>query len=289
MKQCLNCKAIFESAGWVCPRCGHEPQIIDSFLSFAPEHAAEKGEFDPDFFADLAQLEENYFWFRARNKLLTWALRKYFPQAQRYLEIGVGNGIVLSSLKQSFPNLELHGSELLLAGLAHARARLPEVALFQMNAKTIPFHEHFDVIGAYDVIEHIEEDELVLREIHDALKPKAGVIVTVPQHPWLWSISDEISFHRRRYRTKELKEKMQKAGFQVLYYSSFVSLLIPLLFFNRRLRKASPENYDWHKEFESSSAVNRLLGGVMTLEGGLMRLGIRFPVGSSLLMIGHRN
>jgi SAM-dependent methyltransferase len=289
MKQCLNCQATFDSAGWVCPRCGHEPQIIDSFRSFAPEHATEKGEFDPDFFADLAQLEENYFWFRARNKLLTWALRKYFPQAQRYLEIGVGSGIVLSSVKQNFPYLELHGSELLLAGLAHARVRLPEAALFQMNAKAIPFHEHFDVIGAYDVIEHIEEDGLVLREIHDALKPKGGVIVAVPQHPWLWSIADEISFHRRRYRAKELKEKMQKAGFQILYASSFVSLLLPLVLFIRRLPKVSPADYHWHKEFEISSAVNKLLEAVMTLEGGLMRLGIKFPAGSSLLMIGRRN
>lgn len=261
---------------------------MDGFLSFAPDQAAQTGEFDPAFFSDLARYEEKYFWFQSRSRLILWALRRFFPTAHRYMEMGVGSGIVLAHIRQHAPDIELHGSELLAAGLPIAKSRVPEVQLYQMDAKSVPFHQHFDVIGAYDVIEHIEDDLLVLREIHDALTQKGGLILTVPQHGWLWSVADEISYHKRRYNRQELMQKLNSAGFRVVFSTSFVSLLLPMFYVLRKFQKASPENYDWRKEFEISPLLNKMLVMIMKMEGWLIRLGIRFSVGSSLLLVAQR-
>ena len=102
-----------------------------------------------------------------------------------------------------------------LEGIDFANARVPDADLFQMDARQIPFREEFDVIGAFDVFEHIDQDQTVLEQMHAAVKPGGGIIVTVPQHRWLWSMVDEYSFHRRRYRRMELLQKVKAAGFEV--------------------------------------------------------------------------
>ena len=94
---------------------------------------------------------------------------------------------------------------------------MPGVTLFQMDARFVPFEEEFDVIGAFDALEHIKEDEDVLREIFRATKEGGGIILTVPQHPFLWSQMDEISHHYRRYTRRGLIDKVQRAGFEVVY------------------------------------------------------------------------
>jgi len=130
-----------------------------------PEHP---GGFRPEYFADLAVLEAHNFWFRARNRLVIWALRKYFAGARSLLEIGCGTGFVLSGIAAEFPALKLSGSEIHSSGLRFAAQRVPNSSFFQMDARHIPFSEEFDVIGAFDVLEHVEEDEDVLAGMYRA-------------------------------------------------------------------------------------------------------------------------
>ena len=64
------------------------------------------------------------------------------------------------------------------------------------------------MIGAFDVLEHIADDELVLSQMHQAVRKGGGIILTVPQHSFLWSEIDEYSRHVRRYSVSELKLKL---------------------------------------------------------------------------------
>jgi SAM-dependent methyltransferase len=152
----------------------------------------------------------------------------------------------------------------------------------QMDARHIPFRGAFDVVGAFDVIEHIEEDEQVLRQMHAACRPGGGVMITVPQHAWLWSRRDEIAQHRRRYSRRELLAKLAAAGFQRPWATSFVLLLLPLMALSRRRRNVSSA------ELEVGPAANAALGSLMALERGLIRAGLRLPAGGSLLVIAHK-
>jgi SAM-dependent methyltransferase len=287
VKLCLRCGSAYGAAGWTCPSCRYAPALIDGFPAFAPELAEDGGAgFCAEHFAGLAGLEAGNFWFRARNRLIVWALEKYFPGARRLLEIGCGTGFVLSGIAQALPALELSASEVHSRGLRFAAERVRRSRFFQMDARRIPFEAEFDVVGAFDVLEHIAEDEAVLAGMRRALRPGGGIVLSVPQHPWLWSRHDEESRHVRRYVCAELRGKVEKAGFEVLRATSFVSLLLPALAAARLRRRGAAE--DALGELRLGAAANRLFGGVMALERGLIRLGASFPAGGSLLLVATR-
>jgi SAM-dependent methyltransferase len=287
MKICLVCNHRFDATSWRCPRCQAAPPEAGGILLFAPSLAKGNSDFKVEWFSDLAALENGHFWFRNRNRLLVWALRTYFPTARRFLEIGCGTGFVLSGLGQAIPTLELAGSELFLDGLTFARERLPGVPLYQMDAHRIPFEAEFDVLGAFDVLEHIDEDQAVLRQMYQATRIGGGVLLTVPQHPSLWSTVDDRSCHKRRYTRRELVSKVESAGFKVCRVTSFVTLLLPVLWLSRR-RSSEVGTGDRFREYPMSPTVNRVLEAILTIETCFIRGGGSLPAGGSLLLVAKR-
>jgi SAM-dependent methyltransferase len=261
---------------------------VSGYAAFAPELAADDEGFEPAFFAELAGLEAQNFWFRARNRLLTWALERYFGHANSLLEIGCGTGFVLSGIAAARPHLRLCASEIHASALRHAAARVPDAELLQLDARRIPFAEEFDVVGAFDVIEHVEDDAAVLREMHRAAVPGGGLLLTVPQHPFLWSEYDVRAHHVRRYRVRELREKLDAAGFEIVRMTSFVSLLLPLMMVSRLGRRGYGDDYDPLAELRLQSWRNTLLEKVLDFERGLIRAGMPLPAGGSLLAVARR-
>lgn len=288
MKICVRCRAPLDGAGWACGACGHAPPLVAGYPAFAPELAASNQGYDAAYYRELYALEAANYWFRARNALLTWALRKYFPGARNFLEIGCGTGYVLAGVAGAVPQLALHASEVSSGGLPYAAKRAPSAQLFQMDARAIPFAEHFDVIGAFDVIEHIEDDALVLRQTREALKPGGGLMVTVPQHAFLWSQVDAHAHHVRRYSARDLREKVLAAGFRIVMMTSFVSLVLPLMMLSRFLRRAPKADFDVLAELRVGRIANFLLASVLALERALIQTGVRFPAGGSLLLVAVR-
>ena len=262
--------------------------MIEGHLAFAPELARESEGFEADYFATLAEMEAGNFWFRSRNQLLIWTLQRYFPKAENFLEIGCGTGFVLSGIREAFPQLALSGSEIFSEGLNFAAARLPGVELLQMDARRIPFRKEFDVIGAFDVLEHVNEDEEVLAQMHQATRGRGGILLTVPQHSSLWSQVDEYSRHVRRYSAGDLKAKVERAGFETVRTTSFVSLLLPLMFISRLKQRSSNQGFDASAEIRISGPINSLLEEILDVERAMIRLGVSFPIGGSLLLIARR-
>ena len=287
MKRCLRCERRFDAAGWRCPGCGFEPQAVLGFPAFAAALEPADIGYDEARFEVLARLEREHFWFTARARLIVWAMRTHFPRAQSLLEIGCGTGNVLGSISEATPGLRLQGSEAHASALAFARSRVPRATLLQMDARRIPYRDEFDVVGAFDVIEHIEDDERVLREMYASCRSGGGVIVTVPQHPWLWSYRDEFARHVRRYSRRDLMRKLRAAGFERLWTTSFVTALLPLMALSR-LGQRAPQRFDASSELQVGRAANRLLGAVMALERRLIQAGLSFPAGGSLLAVARK-
>ncbi|MGA9853590.1 MAG: class I SAM-dependent methyltransferase [Gammaproteobacteria bacterium] len=236
----------------------------------------------------MFDLEAGNFWFKARSRLVNMMMKKYFPKAKNLLEIGCGTGYMLSEIEKAYPDMQLSGSEILSTGLGFAAKRVQKATLFQMDARQIPFENEFDVIGAFDVIEHIEEDQQVLSEMHQAVHADGGIILTVPQHKWLWSHVDEYAHHKRRYQAKELRKRAEQAGFRVLRMTSFVSLLLPLMYFSRLRNRRVRQGYDDTAELRVNSVVNGIMGWLMNLERLLMKSGVPFPAGGSLLLVAQK-
>jgi SAM-dependent methyltransferase len=287
MKICLACDNRFVATEWSCPKCRHCPPQEGGIALFAPSLVAGNSGFKPEYFRELATVEAGHFWFRNRNRLLIWAMHAYFPKAGRFLEIGCGTGFVLNGIRNEFPGMQLAGSELFLEALAFARARLPSVPLYQMDATRIPFAGEFDVVGAFDVLEHIDEDEKVLRQMDQAAKPGGGVLITVPQHPSLWSVADGRACHKRRYTRRELLGKVESAGFRVRRVTSFLTLLLPIMWLSRRRQDRHGRNAP-NAEYQLRPITNRLLEAALRFESWLIRLGVGLPAGGSLLPVAQK-
>lgn len=295
---CRNGSPILEGeaiwpAGYVCSHCGHAAPVETGIPLFAPKLADTITGFDPKSFEMLAEIEDNHFWFVPRNRMLTGLIQKYFPNAEDILEVGCGNGTVLSALSKGGARRHLVGSELHPSGLAVAAKRLGKNAeLVQMDARDIMAENAFDVIGAYDVIEHIAEDEMVLSSMHKALRPGGGVVIAVPQHPWLWSTADEVAYHERRYKLGELEEKLNRNGFRPVFSTSYCSFLLPIMITSRlmeRLRKKNTQQGEMSDmEAKPPSAANAILKSVLQAEVSAILAGVRFPVGGSRVVVARR-
>jgi SAM-dependent methyltransferase len=267
-----------------CAACGAQTPQVDGIPLFAP---ATRGGFDPRLFQELAEVEPTSFWFTARNRVIVWALATWFPDARTMLEVGCGTGYVLQAIASTFPALDLCAIDLHAEGLAFARQRVPHASFAQADARSLPFHEAFDVAGAFDVIEHVAQDEAIIASLKDSVRPGGGVILTVPQHPLLWSDFDNASHHVRRYRRGELERKVRALDLEVIASTSFVSLLLPLMTLSRLVRRPSRDR-SVADELRHSSRVEAGLGFVSNLEYRLITAGMRLPVGGSRLIVARR-
>jgi len=293
MKRCLHCQRVFDENGWTCPGCGWSPVEVAGFPAFAPNMTTELVHYPKDAYAKLYELEANSFWFRNRNKLIVQTLSKIFPAALSLLEIGCGTGFVLAGIAAANPGLRLVGTDLHHEALDYAQARLPGggVALLQMDAGNIPYCEEFDVICAFDVLEHIPDDNVALRQIHRALKPGGGLMITVPQHPRLWSRSDDDARHLRRYTRQDLSRKLIENGFRMIMVSSFITLLLPLLIVSRILSRAGYNKKTINpqgKELDLPASIDWLFDKICAGERYLIRRHLSFPIGGSLLCVALR-
>lgn len=287
MNLCPACGGRHQAPDFACPLCDYVPALGDGFPLLAPALASAVSGFDPQEFAGLAASEDGHFWFEARNRMIVDRFRATFADAIDYLEVGCGTGCVLAAISHAFPHLRITASEVLSAGLPYASRRVPHARLLQLDARALPFEAEFDVIGAFDVLEHIVEDEAVLRQFHRALRPGGGVIATVPQHPGLWSEQDTLARHERRYRRGELERKLAQAGFDIVYSSSFMSLLLPAMWLSRWRPRRGVAAQAEH-EMAPPRWLNALFASAMAVERYAMRAGLRLPFGGSRLVVARR-
>lgn len=287
MIECPRCKSLYTGDSKTCSSCKFAPENINGFAAWAPEMAWEGGGFKAEYFEQLVSYEAGNFWFRARNALIVWLLKRYSPDMASFLEVGCGTGFVLQGLTTAFPNAKLSGSEIFVEGLEFAAKRVPGTNLFQMDARRTPFVDEFDAVGAFDVIEHIKEDELVLQNLARALKPNGILAVSVPQHEWLWSPADDFACHERRYKRGELEAKIEATGLEVLRSTSFVSLLLPAMAYSR-WRARSDTAFDPNDEFKMSPALNSIFKFIMDIERFAIKAGVNFPAGGSRIVIARR-
>jgi SAM-dependent methyltransferase len=289
MKRCLACNTGHTEDDWRCPQCGIAPPLHGDIRAFSKAPSGKDDGFDEALFAHLAVLEPRHFWFTTRNDLIVWAMRKYFPGCRSLMEIGCGTGFVLNAIFKAFPGLALSGSEYSAEGLRFAAQRVPQARLFQMDARHIPFAGEFEGIGVFDVLEHIEQDADVLAEIYTALIPGGGLLVTVPQHPWLWSQFDTDSCHKRRYTRAELCAKVSAAGFTVTRVTSFNSFLLPIMAITRKMEAHADNPRDPLASMKQMTAIpNAICRTITKAEQLAIRSGHSFKVGGSLLLIARK-
>ena len=286
VRRCVRCRAPIDAQVWQCATCGWQAERRDGVTILVRDAGELSQGFSTEQFENLLTVESCHFWFAARNKLITWALRRFFPGARTFLEVGCGTGQVLRALDQAMPSLRMTGLEASFAGLRFMLERVPRLQAVQAVATALPYESEFDVVGAFDLLEHIPDDAAAIAEIVRSVKPGGGVLLTVPQHPRLWSAVDRYSGHQRRYTRRGLTSLVRTSGLDLLFATSFVSLLLPALLLSRM--RQQNETVDPLQEFRIPPAVNAFGRTMMAVERRLIRYGVSLPAGGSLLVVARR-
>jgi ubiquinone/menaquinone biosynthesis C-methylase UbiE len=194
--------------------------------------------FDQAYFEKLYRIEDRHFWFRARQAIvsaLTEQIILSFQPGYLVMEIGCGTGNLLKTMENTCLKGNVFGLDLFWEGLAFAQERTT-AGLTQARAESMPFsREQFNLVGIFDVLEHLKNDESILRTIQEMLKPGGKLLLTVPAHGDLWSSFDMVSYHQRRYTTSELTEKLISNGFSIDYLSECMQVLYPLAKLRRKV------------------------------------------------------
>jgi SAM-dependent methyltransferase len=288
MIRCPRCAALYSSSGGArCSACRWTPATVDGVVAWAPELAEGGTGLADRTFALIAEHEDRHFWFQARNQRIVWALRRHFPALRTFLEIGCGTGVVLAAVQAAFPDASLTGTELATSGLGFTARRVPGTRVEQMDGRNVPYEGEFDVIGAFDVLEHIEDDRGVLAQMRRAVAPGGGAIVSVPQHQWLWSGVDDYSRHFRRYSRRELVGKLEAAGFTVEYVTSFMTFVLPAMALSR-LMTPDAESLDPGAELKVGRITNAVCASLCRGEARLIARGWSLPLGGSLLAVARK-
>jgi SAM-dependent methyltransferase len=275
-----------------CAACGFEAPVVSGIAVTAPELADTVSGFDPADFEFLSQAERTHFWFTVRRRLILSLAKKYAPQARSFVEVGCGSGNVSKALSEWRDWDRFLATEIHPTGLTLAHPTMPaQVELLQADGRTLPFERTFDLAGAFDVLEHIREDEAVMARIHRGLVPGGIFLATVPQHPFLWSAADEVAYHERRYRRGELERKLVDAGFEILFSTSYMALLFPVMAANRLLARKTKDVADSRvtarKEFAISPWLNRVMQTVLSAEISMTERGFRWPAGGSRVVVAR--
>jgi SAM-dependent methyltransferase len=264
--------------------------------------------YNPAFFAPLFATEDRHFWFRARNHVLATLVGQVvatLPPGYRVLEVGCGTGNVLRVLEGACPGGSVVGMDLFHEGLAFARRRTSRVSLVQGDMHHPPFWLPFHLVGLFDMLEHMPDDEAVLRQIHALLGVGDTLLLTVPAHPALWSYFDEAACHYRRYTPAMLRSKLTAAGYHVEYLTLYMAAIAPLVWVGRKLatltrprpapntkkQNQMDEQTLYHlaaRELRVVPGINEVLVWMLEQEVRLIKHRRTIPAGTSLLALARK-
>jgi SAM-dependent methyltransferase len=235
----------------------------------------------------LFRVEQSHWWHIGRRKILAGFVeeicRQVTDRRPRILDVGCGTGANLLMLSK---HGDAEGVDVSEDALEFCRERgLDKVRLGA--AEQLPYEENtFDLVTAFDVVEHIDDDLAGLREMQRVLRPGGRVLLFVPTFMFLWGLQDDVSNHRRRYRLPQLRRVLEQAGFEVerTTYAN-ITFFAPILLIRKLMRltgtKAASENNI------NVSALNGILGRLFGAEGTVLRY-VNLPFGVSGLCVARK-
>lgn len=240
---------------------------------------------DQEVYIQMAAVESHHWWFVARRRILRdqIASLKLSP-ASRILEVGCGTGGNLAMLSL-FGNVSAVEMDPTARALSQSRTDA-KVSAGHLPNHLPRFDFQFDLIVAFDVLEHVDDDHASMTVLTKLLSPGGRLFVTVPANPWMWSSHDVVHHHKRRYTRRTMLDLFEKSGLKVEKSSYFNTLMFPVVALARLAQKMLGKGGGGDAALPSL-AINRILLGAFSAEMIPLRY-VSFPLGVSLFGIGIR-
>lgn len=251
-------------------------------------------------YALMDAVEDRMWWYRSLHAMVLRAVaRTPGPPDLPLLDAGCGTGGLLRRIADamangSLPRRPLAGFDLVPDAVLRARAKVPDAELMLASVNDLPLASaSLGTVVSCDVLCHRAVDEArALAEIRRVLAPGGVVVLNMPAHQWLFSAHDRRVHTRERYSRAKLRQRLSAAGFLVGEVLHWNSLLFPLMVVQRKLLsrggegEASPQDRSDVAAF--SPPIEAMFRGVTGAERALIGLGVRFPVGGSLLAVAAK-
>lgn len=246
---------------------------------------------DKNYYKEYYHLERSHWWFTARLKILEAKTKQLLKGKSnpKILNIGIATGATTTMLQK-------HGQ---VSSLEYDKdccefvREQCNIQVVQGSMTDLPFQTGtFDLVCAFDVVEHIEDDSTAIKELKRVLSPTGKYFLTVPAFMFLWSKHDEINHHYRRYTKTTLKSLLSKQSIPPTYLGYFNSLLfIPIALVRivqktLRTKETSTKKSDFDG-MNSSGAINGILKFIFLMEKPFLIAGLRLPFGISIMAIGN--
>lgn len=234
-------------------------------------------------FEKMRALGGTHWWFLGRKHLLRALLGSSIGPKRLILDAGCGTGLaedVLAGLG------DVIGIDIAPEAVSNRASTCPE-SLCAASISSAPFPDRtFDLVVGLDVLEHIEDDAAVMRELYRICKPGGRLLLTVPAYDWLHSSHDEALGHYRRYTTRRIARLMRDVGFRPIKLSYSVTAPFPVATAFRLVRRlfGSRGGSDLS---EVPRPLNSILTAVMRAEAAFLRRA-NLPFGLSVVAIGER-
>lgn len=240
---------------------------------------------DRSIYDHMARHAATHWWYVARRDVLASLIARdvRLPAEARILEIGCGTGHNLAMLGRfgRVDAVELDDEARALASVALGRpvlpARLPDLPPLPADC--------YDLIALLDVLEHVPDDRATLASIGQRLAPGGSLLVTVPQHQWMWSSHDVANHHVRRYSRAGLAEVFAGSGLELRLLTSFNSLLFPLAVAQRLASRLTGR--EGRQDDDLPGPLNGLFKTIFGLERHIVGR-VPLPPGLSLLALASR-
>ena len=250
---------------------------------------------ESSLYDEYVSIEDTHWWFRGRRQIIATLLRPRMRPPARIIDIGSGGGAVAQALLE-FGSVTACDIDVRCAASVARRAGM---SFAYGTAEAVPFADgSFDLVTAFDVLEHLDDDVKALREMARVARPAGLIAVTVPAYGWMWGRQDEISHHRRRYSRRSLRQAITDAGLTPRRLTAFNTILFPgiaAVRITRRVatrlagggRRSDPSELKSDFSMTKPGLFNNLMAATFSAEAAVLRF-VDLPVGVSLLALAER-
>jgi len=236
--------------------------------------------------AEMHAVEVDHWWFAGKRTLFKRLLRdRLAVPGTRILDVGSGTGAV----PQDFSRFGwVCATDRSVDAMRFAREKgVTRTAV--CDATQLPFaNASMDILLAFDIIEHVEDDRGMLEELARVLKPGGAAAIHVPAWPSMWSRHDEVLEHKRRYTRRGFVRLLEESPLEIEYLGWASAAIFLPAFALRRIRGADSGDSSGSADiFSLPEPLNTLARGLYRVEAEIAAT-VGLPFGMSLAAVARK-